>query len=49
MALVWIMRQRPGESSSIPEKGLILSSWRAIKRPPAIEAAMKMSAAMKCQ
>ena len=33
----------------MPENGLIRKSWRAISKPPSIEAPMKIKAAMKCQ
>src|SRR3954470_18125952 len=49
MALVWTIRQRPGDSSSMPLNGLRRRSWRAIRSPPSIEAPMKISAAMKYQ
>ena len=49
MALVWIIRQRPGENSSIPLKGFIRVNWIAIKMPPSMEANMNVRAATKYQ
>jgi len=46
MALVWIIRHRPGESSSVPLNGFQRTNWKATSSPASIEIVMKVSAAM---